>query len=232
MTPRTITSMALANSSMNLFCRRFVSRATIQRGRPNVPTKAAEQRHDDRQVRRRQPDDAATRTAASRRSRSRTSAATISRPARCRRRRMVTFSRAFCALLQLLQRLGDLPAAVLDGVRLRLDGDARGPCSPSTPWMRLSVRRSPEKIGVDQQIDDGADRQRRQQQQAGEQEIVAIHARLPWGCRVRRAPRRLDSACGQARRLAVVLGALPEARARDAGGAVAADDACRARPRR
>ena len=64
--------------------------------------------------------------AAARRSRSRTRAASMSSPARCRRRRMVTFSRAFWRVLQLLQRLGDLPASVAAVVRLRLAGDARG----------------------------------------------------------------------------------------------------------
>ena len=75
LTPRTITSMALANSSMNLFCRRFVMRRDDPARQAERADERPQQRHDDGQIRRRQPDAGPTATPQATLDRSRTSAA-------------------------------------------------------------------------------------------------------------------------------------------------------------
>ena len=68
----------------------------------------------------------------------------ISSPARCRRRRMVVFSRAFSRASSswsvsetCRRRLRATSACALPAMRVAL--------LSVTPWMRLSVRRSPER---------------------------------------------------------------------------------------
>ena len=188
LTPRTITSMALANSSMNLCCRRFVSRATIQRGRPNVPTNAPSSGTMNGRFGADSQMTQPTRTPPSH-ARDPERARRDIEPRALQAQAHGDLLARLLALLQLLQRLGDLPAPVLDGVRLRPDGDARGLALRHALDALVGAPLAGE-VGVHQQIDDGADRHRRQQEEAHQQEIVAIHASHPSDCRSCRAPRR------------------------------------------
>ena len=195
-TPRTITSMALANSSTNLNCRRLVRRASIQRGRPRAPTNRPSSGTTigrfgaDTQML--QPDEQPAQPGW----RPRTSAAT------CRGRRAAgaaawyTFSRAFWRSSSSFRvsatwrrRFWTASACALTAMRLVLFS--------VTPWMRLSVRRSPGEVGIEQQVDDGADRHRRQQQQAGEHQVVAIHCASPIGLPRLSCTSALASACAR-----------------------------------
>ena len=189
LTPRTITSMALANSSVNLVWRRLVMRARIQRGRPSAPTKSPSRGTmigrfgADSQM------PAATSDAASDARRSRTSAAIHLESGPLQAQAHGDLFARLLPILQLLQRLGDLAAAVLGGVGLRLHGDASGP-GLRHPLDALVGAALAGEVGVHEQEDDGADRQRRQQKQAEQQKIVARHERHPWDCRECRAPRQ------------------------------------------
>ena len=112
LTPRTITSMELANSSRNLLCLRLIMYAIAQRGMPSAPTKAAARATSgvifgaDRKTKR-----AATRPVAPLAIQN--ILGVISRPARC------SFSRndhrlfGLLALLEVLQCVGDLLATAL-----------------------------------------------------------------------------------------------------------------------
>ena len=146
-----------------------------------------EQRHDDRQVGRRQPDARPTSDAA----------ADAGDPERARRdveagplqaQAQRDLLARLLPVLELLQRLGDLALAVLGDVRLRLDGDAPRLVLGHALDALVGAPLAGE-VRVDQQIDDGADRDGRQQQQPDEHEVVAIHERHPWDCRGYRAPR-------------------------------------------
>ena len=146
LTPRTMTSMALANSSVNLFCRRFVRRARNQRGRPSPPTNSPSigtmngRFGADSQM---QAASAMPQPMLA----SQYARGVMSTPARSRRSRSDTFSRVFWRSSSSFKvsatwrfRFWAMSAWVL--APRRRDLVSVRSCR------RLSVRRSPEKYGV------------------------------------------------------------------------------------
>src|SRR5262245_33884034 len=221
LTPRTMTSMALANSSMNLVWRRLVIRARIQRGRPSAPTNSP----SSGTIIGRFGADAQMLAATIRpqaRLATQNERVEKSSPARCRRKRMVIFSRAFCRSSKSFsvsatwrRRLCAASACAFTAMRVvRLS---------VTPWMRLSARRSPERYGLTSRkttapIDSAASTSRPISSRS------LLSTSIPHGIAARVVHLGRRQRLRQPHRLAVVLGALPEARAGDARGAMAAGE--------
>ncbi len=143
-------------------------------------------RHDEGQVRRRQPDAGAQHNAADgtpdpERARRHVQP----RPLQAKAHRHLLAG--LLAALQLLESFGNLAATVLDGIGLRLHGKAPGLVLGHTLETLVGAVLARE-VGIEQQKDDGAQRHRRQQQKSDEKQVVAIHARHPLDCRADRAP--------------------------------------------
>ena len=147
LTPRTMMSIELANSSMNLNCRRLVRRARIQRGRPQVPTNAPSR---GTRIGRLGADTQMPRPT----SKPHTMLAIQKvrgvdvEAGPLQAQAQGDLVARLLPLLELLQRFGDLALAVLRQISAcTLPTPSRALFSV-TPCMRLSVRRSPEKYGL------------------------------------------------------------------------------------
>src|SRR5262245_12585343 len=142
----------------------------------------------------------------------------MSKPARCRRKRNDTFSRAFWRSSNSLsvsatwrRRLLATSTCVLMAIRL-----AR---FSVTPWMRLSVRCSPDKYGLISRKTMAA-----MESAASSNSPPSISSLLSMGIARFAVSLGGSERLRQASRLAVILGALPEARPGDARRLMRAGD--------